>query len=163
MLRKASIGRGFRKGGWCSRTNTFVQRRPLPFRKSAGALFPYHPLSRTIFSPPDHCKQSAPGFSIPACPKAPEGRALRYVSACFFRVQTGAIKERQNTALPAKPHRHVAKRCADGFKRKRCLKFFGGWSHADRRIDGAWTLSKRRMGFRSKIFLCQCEIKSFWT
>ena len=39
MVRKASVGRDFRKDNGRSRTNTFVQRRPLPFHKSARALF----------------------------------------------------------------------------------------------------------------------------
>ena len=38
---KASVGRGFRKGSSRSRTNAFVQRRPLPFRKSAAHFVPF--------------------------------------------------------------------------------------------------------------------------
>ena len=39
MLRRASAGRGFKKGNGRSRTNTFVQRRPLPFHKKCSRTF----------------------------------------------------------------------------------------------------------------------------
>ena len=57
------------------------------------------------------------------------------MSLHVFAGANGRQKRAPNTALPAKPHRHVAKRCADGVKRKRYTKLFGGGrSHANSRI-----------------------------
>ena len=111
MIRKASVGRGFRKGGSRSRKTLVFQRRPPPFHKSAVALFSYHPLI-LFFSLPSRTNGSGFFYSC-LSQKVARTESCGMVLHVF---ENGYIRQKKSPPAShsrAPPHRHVAKRYDD--------------------------------------------------